>query len=391
MGAERVYLDHNATTPMLPAAIDAVREAMLLPGNPSSLHGEGRAARACIETAKRAIAASLSAKAENIIFTSGGTESAATLLSPHWVVENSRRHFSDVFVLATDHACLLAGGQFAAEKIRKVPVNADGIIDLGAFDMMLAKSQFPLVAMQHANSETGVIQPVAQISAIARQHLALIVLDAVQSYGKIDLDLSALDIDAFFVSAHKIGGPKGVGAIILSNSRIAPAMPLIAGGGQQKGFRAGTENVAGIAGFGAAAAAVPAAVQAAAAIAARRDAFEAELLQSAPDATIFGSGTPRLPNTSLFAVPGALAETSLIAFDLGGYALSSGSACSSGKVKRSHVLDAMGISPDLAACAIRMSIGHETSSEALQRFLGVVRQRIATTKHHLSDSAAQAA
>ncbi len=391
MSAERVYLDHNATTPPLPSAIDAVHAALLLTGNPSSVHGEGRAARAVVEEARRNITHALGGKAENLIFTSGGTESANHLLCPEWAVSGDRRRFSDLFVLSTEHACMLGGGRFAAEDVRMIPVDADGVIQLDVFDSMLSRSRFPLVAIQHANNETGVIQPIEKVAEIARSHLALIVCDAVQSFGKLPVDIKALGVDALFVSAHKIGGPKGVGAILFADSRISPASALINGGGQQKGFRAGTENVSGIAGFGAASLEIGAGFVAAAGIGQLRDKFENDLVRLARECIVFGRSAPRLPNTSLFAIPGNQAETSLIGFDLAGFALSSGSACSSGKVKRSHVLDAMGVAPSLATCAIRFSIGRQTTAGEVQRFLVAVQHRIESVARKTDNEAAQAA
>jgi cysteine desulfurase len=390
-GEARIYLDHNASAPMLPEAIEAMRDAFALPGNPSSIHREGRAARAVIENASRSLSSALGGKPSDIVFTSGGTESAAMLLSPEWAVQGDRRIFSDLLVLSTDHACLLAGGSFSGTSIRRIPVQADGLVDLAALDRMLSASAFALVAIQHANNETGIIQPVAEIAALARQHLALIVLDAVQSFGKIPVDLAGLGVDALFVSGHKIGGPKGVGAVLFADSRVTPARPLIAGGGQQRGFRAGTENVPGIAGLGAAARMTGQRLAAASAMADLRDGFESSLRGIADDLVIFGSQGPRLPNTSLFALPGFSAEASLIAFDLAGFAVSSGSACSSGKVKRSHVLEAMGVPAEMAACAIRFSIGPETKKADIDAFLEAIRHRVAPAKRNMMEMAAAAA
>jgi cysteine desulfurase len=391
MAATRCYLDHNATMPLHPAALEAMCAAAQLAGNPSSLHAEGRAARAVIEEARRAVAVAAGAKAAAVIFTSGGTESANMLLQPDWVVERSTRRISDLFVLATDHACILAGGSFEAQRVHRIPVHANGLMDEDALDAMLAKSQFPMVALHHANNETGIVQPIERIAALARRHLALIVVDAVQSFGKIPLDFSSLDIDALFVSGHKIGGPKGAGATIFANTRVTPAYALIEGGGQQKGFRAGTENLPGIAGFGAAALHVPHAIAQWTDIAKKRDEFERLLLQLADGAVIFGQSQDRLPNTSLFAIPGQSAELSLIAYDLAGFAVSSGAACSSGKVKRSHVLDAMGIAPALAEGAIRMSAGPETTKDDLARFIAAISHRISQASRNSVNTAAKAA
>jgi cysteine desulfurase len=373
---QRIYLDHNATAPIAPGVAEAMCAALEMPGNPSSPHQEGRAVRAGLDAAARRVADVIGAKAAATIFTSGGTEGAAMLLDPDWVVKGERRRLRRLFVLSTDHACLLSGGSFASDEIVRLPVDGDGVIDLAALDRQLSEAPDSLVAVQHANNETGTIQPVQEIAALSRRRGALAICDCVQSLGKIPVDIRALGVDALFVSAHKIGGPKGVGAVLLADASVTPARPLIAGGGQQRGYRAGTENVPGIVGFAAAVGCVAARLAAADTIAALRDRFEAGL---APDAVVFGREADRLPNTSLFALPALAAETNLIALDLAGFAVSSGAACSSGKVKRSHVLAAMGVADDLAACAIRMSIGPETTEDEIDRFLDAMADRIAAS------------
>src|SRR5690606_24598068 len=247
-----------------------------------------------------------------------------------------------------EHASVLSGGRFAANKVERLPVTADGVVDVAALRDLLAKGGRPLVSVMHANNETGVIQPVAEIAVLVHEAGGILHVDAAQTAGRIDCEITALGADMLTISSHKLGGPQGAGALVLSGPQ--PATPLIKGGGQERGFRAGTENVAAIAGFGAAAEAAARNREAAASrMAALRDRFETRLQAEFPDAVIFGAGEPRLPNTSLVAVPGLKAETALIAFDLNGIAVSSGSACSSGKVGTSHVLAAMGVEPALAS------------------------------------------
>jgi cysteine desulfurase len=249
-------------------------------------------------------------------------------------------------------------------------VRRDGLVDLLALAQLLAGAPRPaLVAVQAANNETGVLQPVAEIAAIAHAHGAILVCDAVQAAGKMPLDIMMLEADALILSGHKLGGPQGTGALVLRSERTAPAEPLITGGGQEMGRRAGTEAVAAIAGFGVAASSAVAELdEAAVRLLALRDMLEAELLRRVPDAVIFGREAPRLPNTTLIGLDGAPAATLLMALDLSGFAVSSGSACSSGKVKRSHVLDAMGIERSLAESAIRVSLGRDTTGAELRSF-----------------------
>ncbi len=252
----------------------------------------------------------------------------------------------------------------------ELAVDGNGLVDLAALERALAKAERPLVSVMLANNETGVIQPIAGIAAIVHAANGLLHVDAVQAPGRIICDMATLQADMMSLSAHKVGGPQGVGALIRRGD-IHIADPLIRGGGQERAQRAGTENVAAIAGFGAAAGAVRAAREADAdRMAALRDRLEAGLKAATPEAVIFGADAPRLPNTTMFAVPGLKAETAIIAFDLNGLALSSGAACSSGKVQPSHVLAAMGVSPDLARGALRVSLGWNTDEADVDRFLG---------------------
>jgi cysteine desulfurase len=367
----RVYLDWNASAPLRAEARAAVSAALDLTGNPSSVHGEGRAARRLIEQAREHVAALVGAEARNVIFTSGGTEANALALSP--LIENgSDKAKRDRLLLsAIEHPSVRAGGRFAAQAIEEIPVSANGVIDLVALERMLAKGGRALVSIMAANNESGVVQPVAAAAGIVHRHGGLLHVDAVQAAGRIALDIHALGADLMTLSAHKIGGAKGAGALIKGDEALHVADPLIKGGGQERGARAGTENVAAIAAFGAAAAAVKTDLAVEIRLmAVLRDRLEAGLAVT-PEAIIFGSQAERLPNTTLVAMPGAKAETLVIGFDLDGVAVSSGAACSSGKVAPSHVLAAMGVSPELARGAIRISAGPATTEAEIDRFLEV--------------------
>jgi cysteine desulfurase len=284
---------------------------------------------------------------------------------------------SKLYVSAADHPCLLNGGRFPGERVARVGVDRSGVCDLGALASALSAHDrsegLPLVAIHLANNETGVIQPVREISAIVKAAGGVLVLDAVQAAGRIPLDLSDGSADYLILSSHKIGGPTGVGALVATSDLTMPK-PLITGGGQEKGFRAGTENLAGIAGFGAAARMAHEALSHTHEIAAMRDRIEETILSLAPDAEIFGRDTTRLANTTFFAIPGLKAETAQIGFDLAGVALSAGSACSSGKVGPSHVLKAMGFDND---GALRVSIGRGTTMKDIELFSTALEQILA--------------
>jgi cysteine desulfurase len=369
MPGRRVYLDHNATAPLMPAAREAMLAALETDANPSSVHAEGRKARAMVEKARRSVAALCGAKAEHVIFTSGATEAAAMLLTPDWTMGRAPLRMSSLYVSASEHPCVLGGGRFPADRVVQIPVDAEGLLDLAALKGALSRHDatqgLPLVAVQAANNETGSIQPVAEIASIVKAAGGIFVCDAVQAAGRIPLDLSVGYPDFLILSSHKMGGPKGAGAVV-GVSDLAMPRPLIPGGGQEKGHRGGTENVAAIAGFGAAAEAARSRLESMDMVAALRDRFEAAVLDIWPSATIYGRGAPRLANTSYFSIPGLKAETAQIAFDLEGVSLSAGSACSSGKVGESHVLKAMGHAGK--GGAVRVSIGVETGEAELSRF-----------------------
>lgn len=369
MAGPRAYLDHNASAPLLPAARAAVVAALDVAANPSSVHSEGRAARKIVEDARRDVAALVGAKAEHIVFTSGATEAATTLLSPDWRMGRAAVRMSRLYVTEADHPCVLNGGRFPAERITRLGVDSNGIIDLMALQAALGahdKSEgLPLVAIHAANNETGVIQPFPSIAELVKAAGGVLVLDAVQAAGRIPLDISAGCADYLILSSHKIGGPKGAGAIVAIADLMMPA-PLVSGGGQEKGHRGGTENLQAIAGFGAAARDALAGLAEMERVRALRDRVEATVVRLAPDAEIFGKAVERLANTTFFAIPGVKAETAQIAFDLAGVALSAGSACSSGKVGPSHVLKAMGYADNLGA--LRVSIGRDTTEADVEKF-----------------------
>jgi cysteine desulfurase len=362
---ERLYFDWNASAPLREEARAAVVRALELTGNASSVHKEGRAARGLIEAARQQVAQLVGAEAKNVTFTSGATEANMLALTPALETVGEKRQRDRLFVSAIEHPSVLSGGRFAAESVEQLPVTAEGLVDLNALRSALARAERPLISVMLANNETGVIQPIAGIAAIVHAANGLLHVDVVQGPGRIACDIAALGADLLTISSHKLGGPQGAGALI-KRGDIQIAEPLIKGGGQERGLRAGTENVAAIAGFGAAAAKHADAQH----MAALRDALEAGVKAATPQAVIFGAAAARLPNTSFFAVPGMKAETAIIAFDLNGIAVSSGSACSSGKVQASHVLAAMGIAPDLARGAVRVSLGWSTTAADVDRFLG---------------------
>ena len=370
---ERVYLDWNATAPLRDQARAAMVAAFDLAGNPSSIHLEGRAARKLIEDARHQLAAALGAESRNVVFTSGGTEANVQALQPG-LKNPGGELLRRLVVSAIEHVSVLSGGQFfPREKIELAPVTSDGVVDLDRLRALLSAQPPALVSVMLANNETGVIQPIGEIADIAHEAGGLLHVDAVQALGKIPIDIRALGVDLVSVSAHKLGGPKGVGALALAHD-LPSFAPLLRGGGQERNRRAGTENVAGIAGFGAAvAAALPALAGEMNRLTHLRNRLEAGLAAVA-DVAIFGVNAPRLPNTTLFAAPGVRAETAVIAFDLEGVAVSSGSACSSGKVTPSHVLKAMQVRADLVQGAIRLSSGYLTSEADIERCLEAWRK-----------------
>jgi cysteine desulfurase len=370
--SDRVYLDWNATTPLRREAREAMAAAWDIPGNPSSVHAEGRQSRRLLEDARAVIADAVGGLSRNVVFTSGGTEANALALTPGMRRDQSlpaRR----LVVSAIEHVSVLAGGRFAGEAIMTAGVTRSGLLDLEHLRSMLAGGPPALVSVMAANNETGALQPVAEAADIVHSAGGLLHVDAIQALGKIAFDISATKADLVAVSAHKVGGPKGVGALILAEG-VQGFEPLLRGGGQELGHRAGTENVGGIAGFGAA---VKAAMATRDNDRIRLESLRNRLedgLQQTRGVIVFSNAAPRLPNTTLFTVPGLRAETAVIGFDLAGIAVSSGSACSSGKVQPSHVLEAMGFGPEIAQGAVRLSLGWSTSEADIEKCLETWRK-----------------
>lgn len=355
------YLDHNATTPVRPEAMQAMLAAMQEGGNPSSVHAAGRTARKRLEQARRDVASLIGGDAAGLVFTSGGTEANALAL-----LGSGRPR---ILYAAIEHDSVRA----AHPQAESVAVTPDGVLDLAVLEAMLASDSRPaIVSLMLANNETGIVQPVAEARDIAHRHGALIHCDAIQAAGKLPIDVAALGVDLMTISAHKIGGPPGVGALY-----IRPGLELAAiqrGGGQERRLRGGTENLPGIAGFAAAAIAATADIDRLQALAGWRDALEEGVLAATPQAVVVGRDMPRLPNTSCIALPGVKAENIVMALDLAGVAVSAGSACSSGKVTASHVLAAMGLPPEVAGGAIRISLGWNSARADVEIFLAVWSQ-----------------
>ena len=356
---ERIYLDWNATTPLRPEARHAMAAAWDVAGNPSSVHTEGRQARRLVEDARAAVASAVGGRPQDVVFTSGGTEANALALTPG-LRRGTREPVRRLLVSAIEHISVLAGGRFAPEAIGTIAVTGSGLVDLDHLRRLLANGPPALVSVMLANNETGAIQPIPEAADIVHQAGGLMHVDAIQALGKIPFDIKSMGADLVTLSAHKIGGPKGVGALVMAEE-LQGLEPLLRGGGQELGRRAGTENVAGIAAFGAATAAAMASLSnEAARLQSLRKLLENGLTQT-PGMIVFSADALRLPNTTLFTVPGLKAETAVIGFDLDGIAVSSGSACSSGKVQPSHVLAAMGVDRELAQGAVRLSLGWSTS------------------------------
>lgn len=367
----RIYLDWNATAPLLPCVRDALLHAFDLSGNPSSVHKEGRAARAAVESARRNVANLVGAQASHVVFISGATEAANLVLTPDYRMGRSALRIGRLYVSAIEHPAVREGGRFGKDNVTEIPVTSDGVLDLDALKKLLEDHDkttgLPMVAVMLVNNETGIVQPVADAAKLVHAAGGLMVVDAVQAAGRITIDIQALDADFLFLSSHKIGGPKGVGALVSRGEAMMPKA-LIHGGGQEKGHRSGTENTTAIIGFGAAAAFVlDGLVERNAAIAALRERLETGMRKAASDVIIHGAEVERVANTTFFTLPSLKAETGQIAFDIEGIALSAGSACSSGKVGESHVLTAMGKDPKLGG--LRISLGVSTSEAEIDQAL----------------------
>lgn len=352
---QSIYLDYNATAPLLDEVKEVMLEVMGAPYNASSVHSFGRKAKQLLESARQNIATALDAGGYQVIFTASGTEANNQALSclnePH-----------ELFISAVEHDSIMKIGNKLHARV--LPVDENGIIDLNAMEKLLLSSQKkPFVSIMLANNETGVIQPIHEIAQIVFKHGGFLHCDIVQAVGKIPLSINNLNADMVTISGHKLGGPVGAAALIIKKG--LQVKPFQVGGGQESGYRAGTENIAAIVGF---AKAVEVAVKNMPA-GRKRDYLESRIKEIAKDAVIAGEKAKRLPNTSNIAMPNMTAETQVIAFDLEGIAISSGSACSSGKVAESHVLSAMNVDQGLRNNAIRVSTGAQTTEEEIEAFI----------------------
>jgi cysteine desulfurase len=374
--SDRVYFDWNATTPLRPEARKAMAAAGDIIGNPSSVHAEGRQARHLVEEARAAVSAAVGAEPRNVVFTSGGTEANALALMPG-LRTSAGIPVERLVVSEIEHASVLAGGGFAHQAITPVGVLSSGVLDLDRLLAALENKSPALVSVMLANNETGAVQPIAKAAEMVHAAGGLLHVDAIQALGKAQFTMNGLGADLVTLSAHKIGGPKGVGALILANN-FHGLEPMLRGGGQERGRRAGTENITGIAGFGAA---VKAAMADLGSDALRLERLRNRLeagLRRIPGVVVFSADAERLPNTTLFTAPGLRAETAVIGFDLAGIAVSSGSACSSGKVQPSHVLQAMGFAAEIAMGGVRLSLGWSTSDADIDRCLEAWRKLAGT-------------
>ena len=377
----RIYLDHNATSPLRGRVRDAMVRAMDFSGNASSVHTEGRKARNLVEQSREKIAALVGADPHDVLFTSGGTEANITALAPGLVANTvEQRTKALCFVSAVEHPSVLAGGRFTPEQLRIIPVTSQGTVDLQAFIELLdqhglnpiagKKSKQPfIVSTMLANNETGAIQPVTEIAGIVLERGGLMHCDGVQALGRMPFDLASVGADLVTIAAHKIGGPKGVGALIGPGIDHVLNDPLMRGGGQELRRRAGTEDIVAIAGFATAAEISCEELADREMVRFLRDRTERRLKEAYAQLVVFSQDTDRLDNTSYMAIPGVGAENMIIALDLEGIAISSGSACSSGKTTRSHVLRAMGVNEELAKCAFRVSFGQQNWLREFQRAL----------------------
>ncbi len=357
------YLDHNAGAPAAPEVVRAMAEALALGGNPSSVHRAGRLARRLVEDARAAVAEMVSVLPAEVLFTSGGTEANHLALRGPVAAGSANR----LIISGVEHPSLMQPALGLGLAVEVLPVDGQGLVDLAALAASLAAGGRPLVSVMLANNETGVIQPIAEMARLVHAAGGLMHTDAAQAPGRIPLDAGVLGVDLISLSAHKMGGPAGIGALVVRDG-VSFATDRV-GGGQEMGRRAGTENLAGIAGFGAAALGVPARLASAGELARRRDALEVQARSLVPDVVIHGFGAPRLCNTTCLGVAGVAAETQVIALDLAGVLVSAGAACSSGKVRPSPVLEAMGFGPEHAASAIRVSLGPKTDEGEIARFL----------------------
>lgn len=358
----RIYFDHNASAPLRDEAREAMIAALEAGANPSSVHAEGRAGRRLIEDAREEVAALVGATPAEVVFTSGASEANNWVMAAGW---------QRIHVYGFEHESVLAPIRASGAEIEELPVERDGAADLGEFARRVLNAETlpprTLLTLQMANSETGVVQDVAAAAAFAREQGIAVHTDAVQAAGRLAVDFHDLNVDYLTISSHKLGGPMGVGALVIRDGLMVPS--LIKGGGQERRRRAGTENVAAIAGFGAAARVARGEVADMTGLGQLRDRLAAGIAEIVPDSVVIAEQSQRLANTLSVALPGELAETSVIKLDLAGIAVSVGSACSSGKVGASHVLAAMGVDERLARSTIRLSLGWSTTVDDVEAFL----------------------
>ena len=368
----RIYLDHNATSPLRPQARAAMDRALEAPRNASSVHAEGRAAKAMLEEARKIIGQGVGTPARNVIFTSGATEAANLALTPHIRAGRDAEPYDLLLVGAGEHPAVLSGHRFVPAQVETVALTPSGELSMTALEASIQHhaGRPILLALQAANNETGVIQPMREAAALVHAVGGRMVCDATQAMGRIQTDFASTGADIMFFSSHKMGGPAGAGALVFADADLSIETPLIQGGGQEFGRRAGTENIAAIAGFASAfQESLAGRAKESRRLGALRNLLETEIERRFPQTLFYGQEASRLPNTSAFALPGLNAQTALMALDLAGVAVSSGSACSSGKVKESHVLSAMGVKEKTA---LRVSLGWTTTPEDIDEFVMVL-------------------
>ncbi len=370
-----IYLDFNATGIPTPGVLEAVDGYLKNTGNPSSVHHRGREARGTVDEARESVAELVGVKSSAVIFTSGGTEANNQALRSIGA--------KTLIISAIEHDSTIGAAYASGKEVIEIPVTTGGVVDLEALKKALAKAEAPvIVSVMMANNETGVIQRIKEIVKIAQGAGALVHTDAIQAAGRFPVDFNDLGVDMMSLSGHKLNGLSGVGALIFKP--CVKINPLILGGGQEFGWRSGTENVPGIVAFGTAAREAILNFEKTNNIKHLRDELEAGILMICPDAKVFGAGEQRIYNTSCLAMPGVRSETQVMAFDLEGVCISSGAACSSGKVRTSHVLTAMGVEKDLADCAIRVSLGWTTTKADIAHFIMVWEELYARTHKKLA-------
>ncbi|AMC12911.1 cysteine desulfurase family protein [Liberibacter crescens] len=376
MFEKRIYLDWNATSPLLPEARSVFIEALNEFGNASSIYQEGRKSRQYLECARHALAEFCDTKVENVIFTSSATEAANFVLTPDFYILGQLTRLDSLYISAIEHPAILKGGRFPVNHVYTLPVTSEGVIDLEALSRNLESRNFlsyaPMIAVMLVNNETGIIQPVREVSKIVKKHGGILVVDAVQAAGRIPLSFKEIDADFFIISSHKLGGPIGAGALVSRDNMRLPK-PLLHGGSQENGYRAGTENIPAIRGFSAAVMTMGKGIRERSLyLSELREQLEKGLKAIVPDVLIYGENVTRISNTCFFTFPHVKAETLQIAFDVEGISVSAGSACSSGKVGTSHVLKAMGY--DTVKGALRVSLGPTTSERHIHVFLTVLEK-----------------